>query len=140
LKSKKQKEREREVRKKVLRRRMKIREEAREEAKKALEEREVQRDLNKFKAATVMLNRGEVMTDEQIKEKLNHNMQILKALQDEHDAAEKAREEMIKNNPPQFNLVNRPSNWSGSADVAFTVNEEEKKEEITTEQDITKSD
>src|SRR6185369_5160614 len=93
----KKKDREREVRRKVLRRREKLRAEAKEEATKERAEREHQRDLNRFKRATVMLNAGAPLTDEQIRERLAHNLEVLKALEEEHDRELKAREENARN-------------------------------------------
>lgn len=124
----KKKDREREVRKKVLRRRAKIREEARTEADKAKKEREDQATINKY-TATIRYNQGERLSEAEIKERLNKNMEILAALQKEYEDFQRQREEVAKNPPDLSKYTLDPSkiekkNFGGEAEVAFKPNED----------------
>ena len=122
-KSQKKKEREREVHAKILRRRARTRAEAKVEADKAREEMINQAMVNKH-TVTVNYNANDRLSEEEIKEKLTKNMQILQALEDEYNQLQKQREENAKN-PPDFSAlaINKPkSNLGGSAGVEFKPN------------------
>ncbi len=108
----KKKERERENRKKILRRRAKTRAEASEEYRKALEDKKAQAAVNRH---TVTVNNKEkrTMTDEEAREQLRHNMQILQALEQEYDGLIKSRQSYIEQQQQE-------GNFGGSAGVEFT--------------------
>jgi hypothetical protein len=127
-------ERQREVRKKVLRRRARIRAEAKEEALKLREERESQRVVNKY-TTTVNYSVNGRMTEEEVKQRLQRNMEILKALEDEYDELQKTREANQEKNAELATAFSglkqdQPQgNWGGEAEVVFKPNLPEEQKE-----------
>jgi len=127
-KMQKKKDREREVRKKILRRRARIREEARQEYLKNKEEMENQAVVNRH-TVTVCHNDGQRLSEDEIKERLKKNMEILQALQAEQEEFERQRREALKNPPDFGQLAVRPEEFKrmigGEAECSFKPNSED---------------
>jgi uncharacterized phage infection (PIP) family protein YhgE len=121
-KTQKKKAREKVVKEKVARRRAAIQAEAkkaRDEAKAAWEAGKTARLVNKM-TRTVRRNAdGSGKTDDEIKERLEQNMKILEALEQEFDGTMKSREQYLKDFQEK-QAQEQTSNWGGSADVSVT--------------------
>lgn len=117
--------RQREVQKKLLRKRLKKRAEDREEQAKVLQERENQRVVNRH-TATICYDKEGRLTETEIRKRLDNNMEILRALQEEYEAEQKMRAENLAKLPElqQQVQVEPIRNWGGEAEVVFTPNPE----------------
>lgn len=122
-KHKKKLERQREVQQKLLKQRMKKRREEKVETAKAQADREAQKVVNRH-TATICYNKNGKMSEAEIKERLDKNMEILRALQEEYEAEQKLRQENQDKAPElQKHLQATPvRNWGGEASVEFNPN------------------
>lgn len=139
-KHRKKVERQREVQKKLLRKRLKKRAEDKIEAEKVRQERESQRVVNKHTATIVYDKKGR-LTDDEIRKRLDQNMEVLRALQEEYEAEQKLRAENQTLIPDlQKRLHPEPlRNWGGEAGVEFKPNPDPVPEVTTTPAEQTSS-
>jgi hypothetical protein len=135
-KHKKKIERQREVEKKMLRKRMKKRAEDRKLSVEQKEKREAERVVNRH-TATICYDKAGRLSDEEIRQRLDRNMEVLRALQEEYEAEQKLRAENQALVPDmQKQLQPQPlQNWGGSAGVEFNPNPDPVTETTTTPQE-----
>lgn len=112
----KKKEREKLVKEKLNHRRLKLRAEMKKQDTENRKERDAQKLLNRH-TATISYADREAKSPEEIKRRLEHNMKILEALEQEHSGTVKTREEFLKQIQAQQEAGR---NWGGAAEVQFT--------------------
>lgn len=134
-KHKKMVERQRDVQKKVIRRRMKKRAEEKLLTDEQKQKRDAERVVNKH-TATIVYDKAGRLTQEDIRKRLDRNMEMLRALQEEYEAEQKVRADNQSLIPElQKQLHPEPlRNWGGSAGVEFNPNPDTVPEVTTTPQ------
>lgn len=125
-KLKKKKERDKKVKQKLDAQREANRKKNKKENEEAKEKLRVQRAANRIKGTTIRKNKK---SSEEVVSQLEHNLDILKALEEEHKAMQESQD-----NATQVNLENVPEevtrkSFSASAAVTFTPKIEEPKSE-----------
>jgi hypothetical protein len=122
-KHRKKVERKREVEKKLLRRRLKKRIEEKKVADEYKAKRDAERIVNRH-TSTICYDKGGRLTEEDIRQRLDRNMDMLKALQDEYEAEQKVRAANQITIPELQNRMQAEpnGNWGGSAGVEFNPN------------------
>ncbi len=115
--------RQRKVKKKLLRQRMKKRAEEKVIAMEEKQKRDAERVLNKH-TVTIRYDKAGRLSEEDICKRLDQNMEILRALQEEYEAEQKVRA-ANQTLVPEIQKQLHPEpirNWGGEASVEFNPN------------------
>lgn len=124
-KHKKEVRRKKEVKKKLLNRRLRKRAENKKITDEQKQKRDAERIVNKH-TATICYDKAGRLSEEDIRQRLDKNMEVLRALQEEYEAEQKLRAANQSLIPDiQKQLHAEPiRNWGGSAEVEFKPNTE----------------
>lgn len=116
-------QRKREVQKKLLRKRMKKRAEDRKMLDEQMQKRNAERMVNKH-TATICYDKAGRLTEEEITKRLERNMEVLCALQEEYEAEQKQRANNQTLIPELQKRIHQEPirNWGGEAGVEFNPN------------------